>query len=128
MEEQIDYEERASLLKALSNPIRLQIVHGLLISGCHNVGCMEASTGMSQSCISQHLQKLRAANVVTAERSGNEVYYQVASREVASLVADLLGEEADSYVLCCAGDRRRPRGAVRVHQRPGTGAQRTGGL
>ena len=42
MEEQIDYEERASLLKALSNPIRLQIVHGLLISGCHNVGCMEA--------------------------------------------------------------------------------------
>ena len=55
MEEQIDYEERASLLKALSNPIRLQIVHGLLISGCHNVGCMEASTGMSQSCISQHL-------------------------------------------------------------------------
>ena len=96
MEEQIDYEERASLLKALSNPIRLQIVHGLLISGCHNVGCMEASTGMSQSCISQ---KLRAANVVTAERSGNEVYYQVASREVASLVADLLGEEADSYVL-----------------------------
>ena len=83
MEEQIDYEERASLLKALSNPIRLQIVHGLLISGCHNVGCMEASTGMSQSCISQHLQKLRAANVVTAERSGNEVYYQVASREVA---------------------------------------------
>lgn len=52
---------------------------------------MEASTGMSQSCISQHLQKLRAANVVTAERSGNEVYYQVASREVASLVADLLG-------------------------------------
>ena len=99
MEEQIDYEERASLLKALSNPILLQIVHGLLISGCHNVGCMEASTGMSQSCISQHLQKLRAANVVTAERSGNEVYYQVASREVASLVADLLGEEADSYVL-----------------------------
>ena len=70
MEEQIDYEERASLLKALSNPIRLQIVHGLLISGCHNVGCMEASTGMSQSCISQHLQKLRAANVVTAGRAG----------------------------------------------------------
>ena len=106
MEEQIDYEERASLLKALSNPIRLQIVHGLLISGCHNVGCMEASTGMSQSCISQHLQKLRAANVVTAERSGNEVYYQVASREVASLVADLLGEEADSWA-CPACPARR---------------------
>ena len=93
------YEEKAELLKALAHPLRLRIVRGLLKCGCRNVGCMEANTGQSQSCISQHLQKLRAANVVTAERSGNEVYYQVASREVASLVADLLGEEADSYVL-----------------------------
>ena len=99
MEEQIDYEERASLLKALSNPIRLQIVHGLLISGCHNVGCMEASTGMSQSCISQHLQKLRMMGLVSAERSGNEVYYRASSPEAARLVAVLMGEEADSYVL-----------------------------
>ena len=99
MKRQIDYIERASLLKALSNPVRLQIVHGLLTGGCRNGGCLETATGMSQSCISQHLQKLRAARVVTAERSGNEVYYQVASREVASLVADLFGEEASSYVL-----------------------------
>ena len=99
MEKYIDYEERASLLKALSNPLRLRIVHGLLTAGCRNVSCMEAATGMSQSCISQHLQKLRAAGVVTAERAGNKVYYQVASREVSSLVADLMGEEASSYVL-----------------------------
>ena len=92
MEEQIDYEERASLLKALSNPIRLQIVHGLLISGCHNVGCMEASTGMSQSCISQHLSKLRSAGVVQAERSGNEVYYAVSDPRAAAIVAALMGE------------------------------------
>ena len=92
MEEQIDYEERASLLKALSNPIRLQIVHGLLISGCHNVGCMEASTGMSQSCISQHLMRLKAAGIVKASRSGNEVYYDVDDREhIAAIVAALFG-------------------------------------
>ena len=99
MEEQIDYEERASLLKALSNPIRLQIVHGLLISGCHNVGCMEASTGMSQSCISPHLQKLRAAGVVSTERCGNEVIYHVSSLVAAGLVAVLMEEEASNYVL-----------------------------
>ena len=99
MEKHIDYEERASLLKALSNPLRLRIVHGLLTAGCRNVSCMEDATGMSQSCISKHLQKLRGAGVVTAERAGNEVYYQVAPREVSSLVADLMGEEASSYVL-----------------------------
>ena len=99
MENRIDYTAKASLLKALSNPVRLQIVHGLLRSGCHNVSCMEQSTGMSQSCISQHLQKLRSAGVVTARRSGNEVYYSAASPEVAALVASLFGEEADNYVF-----------------------------
>ena len=99
MENRIDYTAQAALLKALSNPIRLQIVHNLLRSGCRNVSCMERGTGMSQSCISQHLQKLRSAGVVTARRSGNEVYYSAASPEVAALVASLFGEEAGSYVL-----------------------------
>ena len=99
MEKRINYEEHAELLKAISHPVRLEIVHGLLAAGCRNVRCMEASIGMSQSCISQHLQRLRAAGIVTAERAGNEVYYRAASREVATLVAALLGEEAAAYVV-----------------------------
>ena len=99
MDNRINYGERAAFLKALSNPIRLQIVHSLLVSGCHNVSCMEQSTGMSQSCISQHLQRLRAAGAVIPVRSGNEVYYHASSGELARLVAALMGEEAESYVL-----------------------------
>ena len=99
MEKRMNYERYAALLKALANPIRLQIVHGLLLSGCRNVGCMEAATGVSQSCISQHLQRLRAAGAVIPVRSGNEVYYHASSGELARLVAALMGEEAESYVL-----------------------------
>lgn len=93
MKNRIDYEKPAELLKALSNPVRLEIVHSLLHTGCHNVSCMMQEVGMSQSCISQHLQKLRLAGIVAAERSGNEVYYRVASREVARLDAAIFGEE-----------------------------------
>lgn len=99
MEKWINYDEQAALLKALANPVRLRIVHSLLREGCHNVGCMERGTGMSQSCISQHLQKLRAAGVVTADRQGNEVFYRVSSRETADLLAALFGEEGGAYVL-----------------------------
>lgn len=95
----IDYASQAALLKALANPVRLEIVHSLLLGGCRNVTCIERRTGMSQSCISQHLQKLRAAGIVTASRSGNEMYYRAASRDVARLVAALLEEEAEQYVL-----------------------------
>ncbi len=95
------YEEKAQFLKALSHPLRLQIVRGLLKNGCHNVGCMEASMGQSQSCISQHLARLKAAGVVKASRSGNEVYYDVEDRErVAALVALLFGDSEEDY----AGD------------------------
>ena len=93
------YTQKAELLKALSHPLRLRIVRGLLFSGCRNVGCMEANTGQSQSCISQHLQKLRMMGLVSAERSGNEVYYRASSPEAARLVAVLMGEEVSSYAL-----------------------------
>ena len=99
MENRIDYESRSMLLKALANPVRLRIVHGLLRSGCHNVTCLEKGMGVSQSCISQHLQKLRAAGVVTADRQGNEVYYRVSSQEAAAMIAALLGEEAGNYAV-----------------------------
>ena len=99
MKEHIDYGKRAELLKALAHPVRLQIVHDLIENGCRNVRCMETHIGMSQSCISQHLQKLRLAGVVTAERNGNEVYYRVASPRVEKLVEAWMGEEADARVV-----------------------------
>ena len=45
------YQEKTELLKALSHPLRLQIVRGLLVGGCRNVRCMEEGTGQSQSTI-----------------------------------------------------------------------------
>lgn len=92
------YEEKAELLKALGHPLRLQIVRGLLKNGCHNVGCMEAGTGQSQSCISQHLAKLKAAGVVKSARSGNEMHYDVDNRAlVGAVVAALFGDKEEEY-------------------------------
>lgn len=92
------YEEKAELLKALSHPVRLRIVRGLLRSGCHNVGCMEANLGQSQSCISQHLMRLKAAGIVKASRAGNEVFYDVEDRSgVAAVIAALFGDREEEY-------------------------------
>ena len=99
MENRTDYGRQADLLKALAHPVRLQVVHGLLQMGCRNVRCMELQTGVSQSSISQHLQRLRTAGIVSADRIGNEVHYRAASQQVATLVAALTGEEAESYVV-----------------------------
>ena len=51
---------------------------------------------ISQSAISQHLNRLRHAGVLECARSGNEVYYKVADERVADIIAALFdGEEAD---------------------------------
>ena len=97
------YQEKTELLKALSHPLRLQIVRGLLVGGCRNVRCMEEGTGQSQSTISQHLMRLKAAGVVKCQRSGNEMYYEVADSDAAAVVAALFGDEAGDYRCPCAG-------------------------
>ena len=59
--------------------------------------CMEAGTGQSQSTISQHLMRLKAAGVVKCERVGNEVYYTVAAPAAAAVVAALFGDKECDY-------------------------------
>lgn len=79
--------EKAELLKQLSNPIRLCIVHQLCeVEHCnvsHFVDCMNTS----QPNISQHLAKLKACGVVRVEKKANEVYYSLANEEVRQLVS-----------------------------------------
>ena len=87
------YAGNAELLKALAHPLRLRLVRGLLERGCRNVGCMGANTGQSQSCISQHLARLKAAGVVKAARAGNEVYYELADPRAAAVIAALFEED-----------------------------------
>ena len=79
-------EEMVSILKAIAHPARLCIVSGLLEKGECNVTFMQHCLESPQSTISQHLQKLRSAGVITARRQGLEVYYRLADERVAQLV------------------------------------------
>jgi len=87
------FDEPADLLKALSHPIRLCIVRGLMRKKKCNVSYMQECLDIPQSTISQHLQKLRAAGVVTTERKGLEVNYILADQRVEAIVNALFGEE-----------------------------------
>lgn len=87
------FDEPADLLKALSHPIRLCIVRGLMRKKKCNVSYMQECLDIPQSTISQHLQKLRGAGVVTTERKGLEVNYILADQRVEAIVKALFGEE-----------------------------------
>ena len=69
------------MLKTLSNPKRLEIVH-LLAEGPREVSRLAEELGISQPNVSQHLAIMRAAGVVEAERDGREVRYRLADPEI----------------------------------------------
>lgn len=82
-------EEKAELLKALAHPIRLCIVKRLIEKGKCNVNTMKEHLNLPQSTVSQYLGKLKNANVISCERSGNIVTYYVDNPQVVSMLTIL---------------------------------------
>lgn len=70
------YSILATMVKALANPHRLEIVD-LLGQGEKTVEEIAAETGMSVANTSQHLQVLKAANLVEIRREGNFIHYKL---------------------------------------------------
>jgi DNA-binding transcriptional ArsR family regulator/rhodanese-related sulfurtransferase len=82
------YQVLSQLGKALSSPVRLRILD-LLRQGAHHVEAVALATGESVANSSQHLQQMRAARLVAAERQGNRVEYRLAGEEVSLLFGGL---------------------------------------
>lgn len=81
--------ENAELLKAIAHPVRLCIIMGLAEKEECNVSYMQHCLKSPQSTISQHLQKLRAAGLISASRRGLEVYYRIADQRIYKILEGL---------------------------------------
>ena len=70
-------EGRAAFLKTLSHPLRLCILYLLMEKGSSKVTDMQLCMEVSQSSVSQHIAKLKAAGIIEGERRGTEIYYSI---------------------------------------------------
>lgn len=75
------YAILAKMIKAMANPRRLEIVD-LLGQGEKAVEEIALETDMSIANTSQHLQVLKAANLVEIRRAGNYIHYRLAHEEI----------------------------------------------
>ncbi len=78
----------AQLVSVLANPHRLELLD-LLAQAPRTVEGLAREAGMSVANTSQHLQRLKAAMLVTGEREGLYVRYRLASPAVARLWLEL---------------------------------------
>ena len=79
----------AEVLKALSHPTRLRIVH-LLREGELCVSRLEELLGIPQPSVSQHLQRLRYAGLIESERKGHLVCYRLRDDSAADVLRVLV--------------------------------------
>ncbi len=85
-EEIKEIREKAALLKALSNPVRLCIIRELIKRKVCNVSAMQNCLELSQSTVSQHLGRLRDMGIISCERKGTEVHYRISNEKAEDIV------------------------------------------
>jgi DNA-binding transcriptional ArsR family regulator len=81
--------DAARLMKLLANETRLLILCRLVAEREMPAGAIVAAAGLAQSAVSQHLAKLRDDNLVATRRDGQTIYYRIADRNVARIIAVL---------------------------------------
>lgn len=78
------YEQFARISKALAHPKRLELID-ILSQGERSVEALAQVTQMSIANTSQHLQTLKAAQLITTRKEGLYVYYRLADMHVFKL-------------------------------------------
>ena len=79
--QELAYKIKADFLKALSHPLRLQIIE-LLKKGEKNVGSIMKALSIQQSSLSRHLTVLREAGILKSRQQGTVIYYNIEDYDI----------------------------------------------
>lgn len=85
MENGSKFIQKSELLKAVSHPIRLCIVKGLMEKES-NVTNIQECLDLPQSTVSQHLFKLKVAGIIKGKRKNLEISYRVINDDIRKII------------------------------------------
>lgn len=85
MENGLKFIQKSELLKAVSHPIRLCIVKGLMEKES-NVTNIQECLDLPQSTVSQHLFKLKVAGIIKGKRKSLEISYRVTNDDIRKII------------------------------------------
>lgn len=87
----VDAVALAERLKALADPVRLQLVSFILEQDSGEACTCELAplVALSEPTVSHHLKKLESSGLVAKERRGMNVYYRVVPESIGEITAAL---------------------------------------
>lgn len=98
-----------AFFKALCEPSRIAVLRELILLGRADIGTIAERLPQDRSVIARHLQQLAAAQIVTAERDGRRVLYQIDAAAVATRLEAIL---ATTRLLQGAMAQARPQETI----------------
>ena len=90
--------ELAEVFRLMSDPSRLRIVLTCLTEPV-SVSDMASRLHLTPSLVSHHLRLLRAARLLTADRQGRQVFYQVTDDHVRRMLGNMVDHVAEDHDL-----------------------------
>jgi DNA-binding transcriptional ArsR family regulator len=82
MDDSVLYERRARICQVLADPKRLRLIDALRDDAERSVGDLAEVLGASYPNVSQHLNVMRDAGLVTSRRDGSTIYYRLAYPQI----------------------------------------------
>jgi DNA-binding transcriptional ArsR family regulator len=76
--------------KALCEPARIAVLRELIVLGRADIAAIAARLPQDRSVVARHLHQLAAAQIVTAEKEGRHVFYQIDAAAVAERLEGIL--------------------------------------
>ncbi|MDJ0875921.1 MAG: winged helix-turn-helix domain-containing protein [Desulfobacterales bacterium] len=90
--------------KALSEPVRIQIMKFLIINGRSDIGTIADAMPQDRSVVSRHLQFMQTTGILKSEKITRHVFYEINGREIYAKLAAMLANIRACMPACCPGD------------------------
>lgn len=87
--------------KALSEPVRVQLLKYLILSGKSDIASIAAAFPQDRSVISRHLQAMLNAGLLRSEKISRHVYYEIDGGTVLEKFERIAAQIRQCLPHCC---------------------------
>ena len=94
----------SKVFRALSEPVRIQILKRLTIQGRSDIASIAAHVPQDRSVVSRHLAQLHHAGFVRREKVGRNVYFEMDGPAVVAQLEQVVERFRAVVPLCCPSD------------------------
>jgi DNA-binding transcriptional ArsR family regulator len=93
----------SKVLRALCEPVRIEILKLLTVRGRSDIGTIAARVPQDRSVVSRHLAQLHGAGIIRREKVGRNVFFEMDGPAVVAQLEDVLARFRALVPHCCPG-------------------------